>query len=95
MTDNLKSGDSKGLVIFGLLVLVFLIMGLAAYAISGHMGIEDRFNSAVGISGEEEEEEEEGSGFLGFNIEGNQLYYLIIFAALAILCAVLYLKFKL
>ena len=92
MTDNLKSGDCKGLVIFGLLVLVFLIMGLAAYAISGHMGIEDRFNSAVGIS--VEEEEEEGSGFLGFNIEGNQLYYLIIFAALAILCAVLYLKFN-
>lgn len=93
MTDSLKSGDGKGLMIFGLLVLVFLIMGLAAYAISGHMGIEDRFNSAVGISGEEEEVE--GSGFLGFNIEGNQLYYLIIFAALAILCAVLYLKFKL
>ncbi len=93
MTDNLKSGDGKGLMIFGLLVLVFLIMGLAAYTISGHMGIEDRFNSAVGISGEGEEEE--GSGFLGFNIEGNQLYYVIIFAALAILCAVLYLKFKL
>ncbi|MHC1688409.1 MAG: hypothetical protein AB9879_11935 [Methanothrix sp.] len=93
MTDNLKSGNGTGLMIFGLLVLVFLIMGLATYTISGHMGIEDRFNSAVGISGEGEEEE--GSGFLGFNIEGNQLYYLIIFAALAILCAVLYLKFKL
>jgi hypothetical protein len=93
MTDNLKGGNVRGLVIFGLLVLVFLIMGLSAYAISGHMGIEDRFNSAVGIIGEEEEEV--GSGFLGFNIEGNQLYYLIIFAALAVLCAVLYLKFKL
>lgn len=93
MTDNLNGGNGKGLVIFGMLVLIFLIMGLAAYAISGHMGIEDRFNSAVGISGEVEEEE--GSGFLGFNIEGNQLHYFIISAALVILCAVLYLKFKL
>jgi hypothetical protein len=93
MTDNLNGGNGKGLVIFGLLVLIFLIMGLAAYAISGHMGIEDRFNSAVGISGEADEEE--GSGFLGFNIEGNQPHYFIISAALVILCAVLYLKFKL
>jgi hypothetical protein len=90
---NNRGTNKKGLMIFGLLVLGFLAVGLAAYEISGHMGIEDRFNSAVGV-GTDAEEEEAGSGLFGFNIEGNPLYYVIIFAALIVLCLVLCLKFK-
>ncbi len=38
----------KGMILFGGLILVVVGLSLAAYLISGHMGIEERFNSAVG-----------------------------------------------
>jgi hypothetical protein len=80
------------MILFGVLILVFVGLSLAAYLISGHMGIEERFNSAVGIDAGPEEEE--SSGIFGFNIEGNPLYYSIIFAALIILCLVIYVMNK-
>ncbi|WP_048140404.1 hypothetical protein [Methanosarcina horonobensis] len=82
----------KGMILFGGLILIVMGLSLAAYLISGHMGIEERFNSAVGI---EASPEEEGSlGILGFNIEGNPLYYAVVLAALIILCLIVYIKNK-
>jgi len=82
----------KSIILFGALILVVVGLSLVAYFISGNMGIEERFNSAVGIN--TGPEEEGPSGIFGFNIEGNPLYYLIILAALVILCLVIYIKNK-
>ncbi|WP_048107271.1 hypothetical protein [Methanosarcina barkeri] len=80
----------KSMLLFGLLVLAVAGLSLIAYHISGHMGIEERFNSAVGI--ESGPEEEESSGIFGFNIEGNPLYYAVILVVLIILCLIIYIK---
>lgn len=88
-----KINDKRGLMIFGVLILVFLTLSIAAYMTSGHMGIEERFNNAVGIH--VDSEEEGPSGIFGFNIEGNLVSYAIIVFALIIICAVLYTRSKL
>ena len=80
----------KSMLLFGVLIVVVAGLSLVAYHISGHMGIEERFNSAVGI--EMSQEEEGSSGIFGFTIEGNLLYYAIILAILIILCLIIYIK---
>lgn len=87
-----KVNSKKSMVVFGGLILVFLTLSIAAYIISGHMGIEERFNNAVGIHADSEEEGP--SGIFGFNIEGNPVAYVIIASALIIICAFLYIRFK-
>jgi hypothetical protein len=74
--------------------MIFFVVGLSlvAYFISGNMGIEERFNNAVGIN--TGPEDEDPTGIFGFNIEGNPLYYVIILVALLILCLVIYIKNK-
>ena len=88
-----KTNHKKGLMIFGVLILVFLALSIAAYAISGNMGIEERFNNAVGIH--PDSGDEGPSGIFGFNIEGNLVSYVIIASALIIICVVLYTRSKL
>ena len=88
-----KANNKRGLMIFGVLILVFLALSIAAYVISGNMGIEERFNNAVGIHSDSEEEGL--SGIFGFNIEGNLVSYVIIASALIIICVVLYTRSKL
>jgi len=80
----------KSIILFGILILSIAGLSLFAYHISGHMGIEERFSSAVGIS--PEPEEEEASGIFGFNIEGNPIYYAVILIGLIILCLIIYIK---
>ena len=77
-----KTNDKRGLMIFGVLVLAFLILSIAAYMTSGNMGIEERFNNAVGFHADSEEGP---SGILGFNIEGNLVSYVTITSALVII----------
>jgi hypothetical protein len=86
-----KINDKRGFMIFSGLILAFLALSIAAYVTSGHMGIEERFNNAVGIN---TDSEEGPSGVLGFNIEGNLVSYVIIASALIILCAIIYMRFK-
>jgi len=87
-----KANSTRGLMIFGVLILVFLASSIAAYVISGNMGIEERFNNAVGIH--PDSGEEGPSGIFGFNIEGNLVSYVIIASALIIICVVLYTRTK-
>ena len=87
-----KVNNKRGLIIFGVLILVFLAFSIAAYVISGNMGIEERFNNAVGIH--PDSGEEGPSGIFGFNIEGNLVSYVIIASALIIICVVLYTRTK-
>jgi hypothetical protein len=81
----------KGLLIFGLTAVILLIVAFAAYQATGPMGIEERFNTAAGISSDGGYA---GKGAAGFFIEGNALTYLIVIFALVIACAAIYWRFR-
>jgi hypothetical protein len=85
-----ETDRKKSMLLFGFLILAVVGLSLIAYHVSGHMGIEERFNSAVGIK--PGLEEEESSGIFGFNIEGNPLYYAVILVALIISCLIIHIK---
>ncbi len=85
-------GSKKGIIIFGTLVLIFLVLGLLAYIITGNKGIEERFSNAVGLPGETEEKGD--NGILGFTLEGNHLSYVIILALLLVAAALIYIKYR-
>ena len=76
-----SSGVMKGRILFGAILIVVVIVALAAYQMTGHMSIEDRYNTAVGLP---TEEEEVGGTFLGFSVEGDPTLYLIV---LGLFCA--------
>jgi hypothetical protein len=83
----------KEWVIFAAIIAVVGIAALAAFQISGPMGIEERFQNALGISGDGGEKPE-GNGFLGFSIEGQPLLYAGIVSGLGILCYGAYRHFR-
>ena len=83
----------KEWIIFAGIIAIVSIAALAAFQISGTMGIEDRFQNALGISGEGGKEPE-GSGFLGFSIVGQPLLYAGIVCGLLILCYRAYRHFR-
>jgi len=80
-----------GLILFGLILVAVAIISFAAYRMTGPMGIEERYNQAVGLPGSEEEG---GSGWFGFSIEGNPLLYGVILVALGALCVIAYLRLR-
>jgi hypothetical protein len=82
----------KGLIIFGIILIVVLISALAAYQMTGSMGIEDRYNTAVGLP--PSLEEEGGGTFFGFSAEGNPLLYVIILGILIVGCYAAYRRFR-
>jgi hypothetical protein len=88
----LPESSKKGLIIFGAAIAIILLVCLVAYFITGDQGIEERFKKAVGLSSEPEEGG--GNGFFGFNIEGNNLSYLVVLAFLIVVAVLAYLKFR-
>jgi hypothetical protein len=85
-------GEKKGLLIFtGLMVLV-IVAALAAYQSSGNMGIEERFNNAVGIVGGGEAEGSGGSSRLA--LEGSPLLYMIVLGILVVSCYAVWRRFR-
>ena len=82
----------KGLIIFGIILIVVLISALAAYQMTGSMGIEDRYNTAVGLP--PSLEEEDGGTFFGFSAEGNPVLYVIILGILIVGCYAAYRRFR-
>ena len=84
--------EHRGLIIFCLIAIIVIAGALAAFKITGPMGIEDRFNAATGIIGEEEEDA--GAGIAGFFIEGNALLYLLIMASLIVMCVFAYRQYR-
>jgi hypothetical protein len=84
--------EKKGLLVFlGLLALV-IVVSLAAYQITGHMGIEERFSHAVGLP--HETGDEEGGGWFGLSLEGSPLLYGLVLGILAIGCYAAYRYFS-
>jgi hypothetical protein len=84
-------GEMKGRTIFGVILIVVVIVSLAAYQITGHMSIEDRYNTAVGLP---TAQEEESGNFLGFSVEGNPALYLIVLGIFCTGCIVAYRYFR-
>lgn len=72
-------------------MLIFLVICLFAYIITGNKGIEERFSNAVGLPNESEGGD---NGILGFTIEGNHIYYIIVLALVIIATVFIYLKYK-
>ncbi len=79
---NLK--ENSGLIIFGILAIVVVLAAFIALETTGTMGIEDRYNQAVGLPAGDEEKEG------GFSLEGNPLMYIGILVVLVALSLVLH-----
>jgi hypothetical protein len=84
-------GENKGRIIFGVILIVVLIVSFAAYQMTGSMGIEDRYNTAVGLP---PSPEEGGRTFFGFSAEGNPVLYLIVLGVLGVACFAAYRYYK-
>ena len=85
-------GDKKGPVIFIALLLLVLVVSLAAYSKTGNMGIEERFNNAVGLGSGGEAEG--GGGWFGLALEGSPLLYAVVLAVLVAGCYAVYRHFS-
>ena len=83
--------ERKGLIIFGAILIVVLIAALAAYQMTGNMGIEDRFTTAVGLP---PGEEEGGETFFGFSAEGDPVLYVVFLGILIVGCYAAYRHFR-
>ena len=83
--------ERKGLIIFGAILIVVLIAALAAYQMTGNMGIEERFTTAVGLP---PGEEEGGETFFGFSAEGDPVLYVIVLGILIVGCYAAYRHFR-
>ena len=77
-------GDKKGLILFLLILVIVAIVALFAFKMTGAMGIEDRFNSAVGLPATGE------VGVSGFSVEGNPVLYAIVLVVLLVVGFVAY-----
>ncbi|MCK9593173.1 MAG: YdgA family protein [Methanoregula sp.] len=81
----------KEWVIFVGIIAIVGIAALAAYQITGPVGIEERFQNALGIVGNGGEDPE---GFRGFALEGDPVLYAVIVCGLGILCYGAYRHFR-
>jgi hypothetical protein len=84
-------GEMKGRIIFSVILIFVVIASLAAYQLTGHMSIEDRYNTAVGLP---TSPEEEGGTILGFSVEGDPALYLIVLGVFCAGCYVAYRHFR-
>jgi hypothetical protein len=73
------------------MVLIFLVLSLFAYIITGDKGIEERFSNAVGLPSEPESGD---NGIFGFTFEGNHLSYVIILTLILVATALIYVKYS-
>jgi len=85
-------GEKKGLGIFIGLLILMIVVSLAAYSITGDMGIEKRFTHALGL--QSGGDEEEGGGWFGLAIEGSLLLYAVVLGVLVIACYGIYRHFS-
>ncbi len=86
-----QQSNKKGIIIFGAIVLIFLVLCLFAYVITGNKGIEERFSNAVGLPSEPDSGD---NGIFGFTLEGNHLSYVIILVLILVATALIYAKYR-
>ena len=98
-----RTADKRGAIAFLLILLICLAGAVAAYRHSGDMGIEERFQQALGLDGEEHEQEHMHEhdheqehmhdGPFGFAVEGNPLLYLAFLLILGMAALAMYVKY--
>jgi hypothetical protein len=89
------SGECKkryGIALFVLLAVVLGAIAVVATGITGPMGIEERFTSAVGLHQESASPGETGTGF---SIEGHPLLYAALLAVLLVASYFIYRRYRL
>ena len=87
-----ESGRRHGMTLFFLLAIAMIAIAAIAVGVTGPMGIEERFNSAIGIPEDPGiPHEVEGSGF---SIEGHPHLYSALLAVLVIACFLLYRRYR-
>jgi len=89
MTTN---GIKKEIVIFFTVIAVVGIASLVAFRIAGPMGIEERFQNALGIPHDAGDVPGD-SGVSGFSLEGQPLLYVVVLCVLGIICISAYRHF--
>jgi len=70
----------RGPALFLIMAILAILAGVIGYRLTGPMGIEERYASAVGLFSPE------SGGSSGFSLEGNLFLYLIILAVLFGIC---------
>lgn len=88
----MKFFRERGFILFCVILILVLFASLGAYQISGHRGIEERFQNAVGLV--PDTEEEDNNSLLGFAIEGNGILYIFMLCILVIICFIAYRSFR-
>jgi len=86
-----RMADKRGAIAFLFILLICLAGALASYRLSGHMGIEERFQQALGLDGEAHEEDKGGP--FGFAVEGNPLLYLAFVLILVLAALAMYMRY--
>ncbi len=86
-----QQNNKVGLVIFAALIIIVLAICLYAYMKTGDQDLETRFASAVGLPAPTGD----GDNFsiFGFDVEGNNLSYILILALLLVIAGALYVKY--
>jgi hypothetical protein len=79
------SAERRGMLLFGLILLGMLGISLIAFQMTGDVGIEERFASALGFPADQENQEKPG-----VFIEGNAIAYGAVLACLVLVCLILY-----
>jgi hypothetical protein len=86
------AGTKKEMVIFIAVIAVVGIAALVAFQIAGPMGIEERFQDALGIPHDEGDVPGD-SGVSGLSLEGQPLLYAGVLCLLGIICIAMYRHF--
>jgi hypothetical protein len=87
-----KTKKRHGILLFILIAIVLGLIAIIVASMTGPVGIEERFASAVGQHPDEDAGHENTGG--GFSLEGNPLMYGIVVLILIIVCAFLYRKYR-
>ena len=87
-----QQSNKIGLAIFAAIIIIVLAVCLYAYMKTGNQDLETRFANAVGLPAPSGE----GDNFsvLGFDVEGNNLSYIVILALLLAIVGALYVKYE-
>jgi len=84
---------NRGCFLFAGLIVIILIIAIIAFTITGPVGIEERFSSALGISAHDAVAHDDHDAAPGFSLEGQPLLYAVFLAGLCGVCWIAYRKF--
>jgi hypothetical protein len=85
-------GKRTGTLLLAMILVTCAVIAVAAYLGQGHMGIEERFSSALGLPGEEEAGE--GAASPGIMVEGDVVMYGVIVLVLAGAAGLMYARYR-